>query len=82
MVTQTIYVQLSGITDVYQFCQNMLTLQGDVVLSRGRFAVDGKSILGLFSIDLSQPTKVEYYGDEVEEFLFLTNHYRVYYNGV
>lgn len=41
----------------------------DIVLKSGRYVVDAKSILGIFSLDLSQPITVEIYHDDCEELL-------------
>jgi hypothetical protein len=40
------------------------------VVKSGRYAVNAKSIMGLFGLDLSRPLKVEFYGNvpyEVKE---------------
>ena len=49
-----------GITQAYPF---------DIVLKSGRYVVDAKSILGIFSLDLSQPIVVEIYSDDCDELL-------------
>ena len=41
----------------------------DVDLISGRYAVDAKSIMGIFSLDLSKPIKMEIYADNCPEFL-------------
>lgn len=41
----------------------------DVVLKSGRYVVDAKSILGIFSLDLSQPITVEIYADSCDDLL-------------
>ena len=38
-------------------------------LRAGRHVVDAKSILGIFSLDLSKPIALEIYGDDCEELL-------------
>ena len=39
----------------------------EILLKSGKYVVDAKSILGIFSLDLSQPLTVEIYGDNCED---------------
>ena len=41
----------------------------EILLKSGRYIVDAKSILGIFSLDLSQPLTVEVYADNCDELL-------------
>ena len=41
----------------------------EILLKSGRFIVDAKSILGIFSLDLSQPIVVEAYSDDCDSLL-------------
>lgn len=41
----------------------------DIDLRSGRYVVDAKSILGIFSLDLSKPITMEIYGDTCDELL-------------
>ncbi len=41
----------------------------EILLKSGKYVVDAKSILGIFSLDLSQPIVVEVYADECEDLL-------------
>ena len=47
-----------------------VTVPCEVDVLSGRYVVDGKSIMGLFSLDLSQPVKVEVRGVEEEREAF------------
>ena len=58
-----IMVILNKITDVSEFVALTTKCQDDVVVKTGRFAVDAKSIMALFSLDLTKPFKVEFYGN-------------------
>ena len=63
-------VLLDKITDVKDFVNLVSKCVDDVTIGFGRFAVDAKSIMGIFSLDLSKPLKVEFYGNipyEVKE---------------
>lgn len=52
-------VQLTSVADIKEFVDAANRLDCDVDVICGRYLVDGKSIMGLFSIDLSQPVEVE-----------------------
>ena len=41
----------------------------EILLKSGKYIVDAKSILGIFSLDLSQPITVEIYADSCDEIL-------------
>ena len=41
----------------------------DMDLRSGRYVVDAKSILGIFSIDLSKPIRMTIYSDECDDLL-------------
>lgn len=57
-----IRVALSKITDVRDFVNLALQCSGDVVVRSGNFAINAKSLMGLFSLDLTKPLSVEFYG--------------------
>ena len=56
----TLNIKLREINDVYKLVNILVGFEGDVDLESGRYKVDGKSILGIFSLDLRQPIKVTY----------------------
>ena len=41
----------------------------EILLKSGKYVVDAKSILGIFSLDLSQPLTAEIYAEDCDEFL-------------
>ena len=41
----------------------------EILLKSGKYVVDAKSILGIFSLDLSQPIIVEIYADDCDNLL-------------
>lgn len=51
-----ILINLNDIDKVKEFC-NLTTykIDGDIDLISGKYVVDGKSIMGIFSLDLSKP---------------------------
>lgn len=60
--TTKIMISLSKITDVSKFVKLATKCKDDVVVKSGRFVVNAKSMIGLFSLDLTKPLKVEFYG--------------------
>ena len=55
---QTVFIRLSTIQDVRTFVDIVTATDIDVDLSSGRYVVDGKSIMGIFSLDLLKPIKL------------------------
>ena len=63
----TLNIHLKEINDVYKLVNILVGFDGDVDLESGRYKVDGKSILGIFSLDLRQPIKLTYDKEEGAE---------------
>ncbi|MBD5145773.1 MAG: HPr family phosphocarrier protein [Oscillospiraceae bacterium] len=61
-------VMLGTINDVKSFVTVVSQCDYDVDLISGRYAVDAKSIMGIFSLDLSKPIKLEAHTDDASEF--------------
>lgn len=57
---KSLNIKITGLHDVYEFLQHAAQVDGDVTLLRGKYAVDAKSILGVFSMDLSNEVVVQY----------------------
>jgi len=62
-------IMLSTINDVKHFVNTVSRYDFDVDLISGRYAVDAKSIMGIFSLDLSSPIDMEVRSDDCDEFL-------------
>ena len=60
--TTKITVSLNKIIDIHKFVSLASKCRDDVVVKSGHYAVNAKSIMGLFSLDLTKPLKVEFYG--------------------
>ena len=63
----TVKIHLREINDVYKLVNILVGFEGDVDLESGRYKVDGKSILGIFSLDLREPIKLTYEGEKQAE---------------
>ena len=71
---KVIEVLLDSTEKVKDFVNAMGEIEGEVVVSSGKYIVDAKSILGIFSLDLSKPLKVEV-EDWKEEYSVLFDNY-------
>lgn len=60
--TVKVSVLLDKIADIKDFVNLASKCRDDVVVKSGHYAVNAKSIMALFSLDLSKPLKVEFYG--------------------
>lgn len=56
---ESLYITLSSIDKVKEFVNDMSHIDCDVFLCSGRYVIDAKSIMGIFSLDLSKPLRVE-----------------------
>lgn len=64
-------VKINSISDVKEFC-NLSTRQiFDIDIVSGRYIIDAKSIMGLFSLDLSKALEVNVHAteDEAKDFI-------------
>ena len=61
-------VLFKSINDVKDFVNIVNKYDFDVDLASGRYVVDAKSIMGIFSLDLSKPIKVEVHTDNCGKF--------------
>ncbi len=62
-------VSLASINDVKSFVNIVSKYDFDVDLISGRYGVDAKSIMGIFSLDLSKPIDVEVMTDDCDSFI-------------
>ena len=67
MITKTIL--LNAIVDVKDFVNTVARYDFDVDLVSGRYHIDGKSIMGIFSLDLSKPITLEVYADHCDDLM-------------
>ena len=66
---KSVQIFLSTINDVKEFVRIASNYDFEVDLVSGRYAVDAKSIMGIFSLDLSKPIKVNIHADDPSEFI-------------
>ncbi|HOB19196.1 MAG TPA: HPr family phosphocarrier protein [Candidatus Atribacteria bacterium] len=66
---KTVSIKLSLAENVKSFVNIVNKYPYEIDLRSGRHVVDAKSILGIFSLDLSKPIIVEIYSDDCDDFL-------------
>ncbi len=57
-------ILLSSINDVKNFVNIVNKYSCDVDLTSGRYVVDAKSIMGIFSLDLTKPIKIDIHSED------------------
>lgn len=65
----TVNIRLSLAENVKTFVNVINRYDFDVDLRSGRHVVDAKSILGIFSLDLSAPLTLEIHSDDCQQLL-------------
>ena len=63
---KTFNIQLNSINDVKVFVNTVNKYSFDIDLTSGRYVVDAKSIMGIFSLDLAKPIKIEIFEDNCD----------------
>jgi len=66
---KTVNIKLSLTENVKAFVNIVSRYPYDVDLRAGRHVVDAKSILGIFSLDLSKPVTMEIYADHCSDLM-------------
>ena len=61
-------ITLSAVQDVRDFVNIVVMLDYEVDLEQGRYVIDAKSIMGIFSLDLLSPITVVAHTDYAEDF--------------
>ena len=56
-------ILLQSIEDVKEFNRLVAVYEGDVDLVSGRYVIDAKSIMGIFSLDLSKPINLNIHAE-------------------
>ena len=62
-------VQLSSIQQIKDFVNLVTRYPNDFDLVSGRYTIDAKSIMGIFSLDLTHPLRLCIYGEVTEQLL-------------
>lgn len=64
---KTVQISLNSIDKVKSFVNTIARFDNDFDLVSGRYVIDAKSIMGIFSLDLSKPIDLNIYdGDDMD----------------
>ncbi len=66
---KSVNIKLSTIEDVKKFVNAVTLYNGEADLSSGRYVVDAKSIMGIFSLDLANSIKLTIHNDNADDLL-------------
>ena len=66
---KSVQIRLSLVENVNKFVNIVSHYPFEMDLRAGRHVVDAKSILGIFSLDLSRPITLEIYSDDCDKLL-------------
>ena len=67
---KTVQISLNSIDKVKSFVNDISKFNCDFDLVSGRYVIDAKSIMGIFSLDLSKPIDLSIHSeDNIEEIL-------------
>lgn len=64
MKVKTVSISLNSIDKVKSFVNEISKFDNDFDLVSGRYVIDAKSIMGIFSLDLSKPINLNIHADE------------------
>ncbi|MBR5969365.1 MAG: HPr family phosphocarrier protein [Lachnospiraceae bacterium] len=61
---KTVQISLTSIDSVKAFVNDIARYESDFDLVSGRYVIDAKSIMGIFSLDLSRPIQLNIHSEE------------------
>ncbi len=64
---QAVTISLTEVNQVKRFVNLVGQVPFDVDVVSGRYTVNAKSMLGIYSLDLSKPIQIVIYSDDCEE---------------
>ena len=62
-----ITVLLNDFSKIKKFCREVVDFESDIDLIKGRYVIDAKSTIGIFTLDLSSPVDVEIHSENKNE---------------
>lgn len=70
---KTVLISLNSIDKVKSFVNSITKFDYDFDLVSGRYVIDAKSIMGIFSLDLSKPIELNIHASEADMDNILTS---------
>ena len=80
---KTVKISLNSIDKVKAFVNDVTKFNTDFDLVSGRYVIDAKSIMGIFSLDLSKAIDLNIHDDDTDEILkvlapYIVEYYSIY----
>lgn len=76
---KTVSISLNSIDKVKSFVNDLTKFDADFDLVSGRYVIDAKSIMGIFSLDLSKPIDLNIHSESrVDEILEILSPYIIH----
>lgn len=72
----TLKIKLGSLDTVKKFVNDITPIETDFDLISGRYVIDAKSIMGIFSLDLANPLELRV-ANETDEIMEVLKKYRV-----
>ena len=73
---KTVQISLNSIDKVKSFVNDITKFNNDFELVSGRYVIDAKSIMGIFSLDLSKPIDLNIHAeDNMDEIMSVLSAY-------
>ena len=66
---KTVEISLNTIDKVKTFVNDINRFDNDFDLVSGRYVIDAKSMMGIFSLDLSKPITLNIHADDADDIL-------------
>lgn len=75
---KTVKISLNSIDKVKSFVNDLAKFDADFDLVSGRYVIDAKSIMGIFSLDLSKPIDLNIHAeDNIEQIMTVLKPYLI-----
>lgn len=66
-------INLNDVIKIKKFCNEVMKFESDIDLVKGRYVIDAKSTIGVFTLDLSLPVDVVLHSNDKEEIKLFTD---------
>ncbi len=78
IIMKTVQISLNSIDKVKSFVNDITKFNNDFDLVSGRYVIDAKSIMGIFSLDLSKPIDLNIHAESnMDEILEVLSAYTI-----
>lgn len=65
---KTLSIKLTNVQDIREFVNEVILVEYEVDLVQGRYVIDAKSIMGIFSLDLLSPITLKAHTENADAF--------------